>query len=308
VNVCVVGSTMVDLVTRVKRLPAPGETLEGRSLTLGYGGKGGNQAVAAAKLGARVTLVTRIGGDAFGDGAYANYRELGIDLRFVLRDDAAVTGVAPIFVDDEAQNCIVIVPGENGALTPDDVQGARAAIEAADILVCQLEIPIATVMAAFAIARAANVTTLLNPAPAAALPDRLWRVTDIVVPNETEAELLTGIALTGDAEAEAAARVLLARGARGVILTLGGRGSLVIDADTCTRIAPVRVDAVDTTGAGDAYVGTLAMCLAAGRTLVGAARCANLIAALSVTRPGTQTSFPDRETASTFVAGHGLNL
>ncbi len=299
---------MVDLVTRVPRLPVAGETLAGHSFALGYGGKGGNQAVTAAKLGAEVALVTRVGGDPFGQGALANYRDCGIDARYILQDAQQVTGVAPIFVDDAAQNCIAIVPGANNALTPADVGAAAAAIAGADVVVCQLEVPVAAVIEAFRIARGAGVTTIFNPAPAAVVPEEVWRLTDIAIPNETEAELLTGIHVGDDAQAEHAARELLARGARAVIVTLGRRGSLVVEAAGVERIFPVEIEAVDSTGAGDAYVGTLAVCLGAGLSLVAAARRANLVAALSVTRPGTQSSFPDRETAAAFVAQHGLEL
>jgi len=308
VKICVVGSTMVDLVTRVSRLPAMGETLAGHSFALGYGGKGGNQAITAAKLGANVALVTRIGGDRFGEGALANYRDHGVDGRYVLQDAQHVTGVATIFVDDAAQNCIVIVPGANDALSAADVGAAAGAIAAADVVVCQLEVPVAAAIAAFRIARGAGVKTIFNPAPAAAVPDEIWRLTDVAVPNETEAALLTGLAVDDDAQAETAARALLARGAGAVILTLGRRGSLVVTPDGRERIIPVTVDAVDSTGAGDAYVGTLAVCLAAGFSLVDAARRANLVAALSVTRAGTQTSFPDFATAEQFVARYNFVL
>ena len=307
-KICVVGSTMVDLVTRVSRLPAMGETLAGHSFALGYGGKGGNQAITAAKLGANVALVTRIGGDRFGEGALANYRDHGVDGRYVLQDAQHVTGVATIFVDDAAQNCIVIVPGANDALSAADVGAAAGAIAAADVVVCQLEVPVAAAIAAFRIARGAGVKTIFNPAPAAAVPDEIWRLTDVAVPNETEAALLTGLAVDDDAQAETAARALLARGAGAVILTLGRRGSLVVTPDGRERIIPVTVDAVDSTGAGDAYVGTLAVCLAAGFSLVDAARRANLVAALSVTRAGTQTSFPDFATAEQFVARYNFVL
>jgi ribokinase len=307
-NVCVVGSTMVDLVTRVPRLPVAGETLAGSSFSEGFGGKGGNQAVTAARLGADTTLVGRIGADRFGDAALANYLDAGVDARFVTRDPALPTGVAPIFVDDAGQNCIAIVLGANAALTKSDVGAAAVAIAAADVVVCQLEIPQAAVIEAFRIARGAGVTTIFNPAPAAPVADELWGLTSIAVPNETEAELLTGIAIADDASAEAAARALLARGAGAVIVTLGRRGALVVTAGGSERIAPVNVSAVDTTGAGDAFVGTLAACLSAGMTLGAAARRANLVAACSVTRAGTQTSFPDRATAIAFAAGHDVDL
>jgi ribokinase len=307
-KICVVGSTMVDLVTRVPRLPQAGETLAGYSFSLGYGGKGGNQAVTAARLGAKVTLVTRIGGDVFGDGALANYRAAGFDVRYVLRDAQHVTGVATILVDDAAQNCIAIAPGANAALSADDVAVASDAIAAADVVVCQLEVPVAAAIAAFRIARAAGVTTIFNPAPAAAVPDEVWALTDVATPNETEAELLTGIRAADDEQAELAARSLLARGARAVILTLGTRGSLVVTPAGCERILPVSVAAVDSTGAGDAYVGTLAVCLGAGLSLVDAARRANLVAALSVTRAGTQTSFPSAGEAREFLARYDVVL
>ncbi len=307
-NICVVGSTMVDLVTRVPRLPAPGETLAGRSFVVGDGGKGGNQAVMAARLGAAVTIVTRVGIDAFGDRAVANYASRGLDGRFVFRDAQLATGVASIFVDDAAQNCIAIVPGANAALGEADIAAASAAITGADILVCQLEVPVAAVVAAFRIARGAGVRTIFNPAPAAAVPAEVWQLTDVAVPNETEVELLTGIAVTDDDRALAAAQALLARGARAVILTLGRRGSLVVTTDDVQRIAPLSVDAVDSTGAGDAYVGTLAACLAAGQSLADAARRANLIAALSVTSAGTQTSFPERTAAAAFSERHDVTL
>jgi ribokinase len=300
---------MVDLVTRVSRLPTAGETLHGKSFAIGYGGKGGNQAVMAAKLGAKVTLVTRVGRDDFGDAAMANYRSFGLDLRYVRQDALHATGVAPIFVDDAAENCIVIVAGANSALTPADVHIAAQAITSAGVVVCQLEIPLETVQSALALARTAGIPTILNPAPAAAVPDALWALTDIAVPNESEAALLTGLPVDDDAQAERAARALLARGPRVVVLTLGRRGSLVVTSGETVHVAPLEeVRAVDTTGAGDAFVGTLAVCLAAGLTVVDAAHRANLVAGLSVTRAGTQTSFPDRATAQAHAATHGYPL
>jgi ribokinase len=299
---------MVDLMTRVPRLPVPGETLAGRSFTIGYGGKGGNQAVTAARLGSRVSLVTRIGTDRFGDGAVANYAACGIGARYLLRDADRTTGIATILVDDAAQNCIAIVPGANAALTIADVRAARAAIAAADVVICQLEVPVACAIAAFEIARAAGVTTIFNPAPAADVPADIWRLTDIAVPNEIEAALVTGIAVESDVDAERAGHFLLARGARAAIVTRGSRGSLVVTADGSERIATVRVEPIDTTGAGDAFVGTLAVCLAAGVPLGDAARRAGIVAALSVTRPGTQTSFPSRAEAAAFLAEHGFSL
>jgi len=280
---------MVDLVTRVPRLPQAGETLAGYSFALGYGGKGGNQAVTAARLGAKVTLVTRIGGDVFGDGALANYRAAGFDVRYVLRDAQHVTGVATILVDDAAQNCIAIAPGANAALSADDVAAASDAIAAADVVVCQLEVPVAAAIAAFRIARAAGVTTIFNPAPAAAVPDEVWMLTDVATPNETEAELLTGVRAADDEQAELAARTLLARGARAVILTLGTRGSLVVTPGGCERILPVSVAAVDSTGAGDAFMGGLSYGLLQDWDHQRVGVFANACAAICCTKVGARS-------------------
>ena len=307
-KVCVVGSTMIDLVTRVPRMPKLGETMPGSSFALGYGGKGGNQAVMAAKLGADVDIVTRIGSDSFAAGALANYRALGVGVQHVAHDPERVTGVAPIFVDDTGQNFVVIVPGANTALDAADVAAANAVIAGADVLVCQLEVPVETVLAAFLTAREAGVLTIFNPAPAGHVPDELWQLTDVAVPNETEAEALTGIEVSNDSDAERAARLLMSRGVRAAIVTLGRRGSLVVSPDGVSRIEPIDVAAVDSTGAGDAFVGTLAVCLAGGLSLFEAARRANIIAALSVTAAGTQTSFPDLAAARTALAAYDLAL
>lgn len=305
-NICVVGSSNIDLVSRVPRLPKLGETIVGHSFHLGYGGKGANQAVMAAKLGARVTMVTKLGRDVFGGGTLKNYRDHGIGTTFVLFDESTASGVAPIFVDDHAQNFIVIVPGANNRLSPADAQSAAEAIRAADLLVCQLEIPLETTLEAFRIARAANVRTILNPAPATALPDELLQLTDICVPNETETELLTGLSAQSANEAERAARQLLARGVRVMILTLGERGALVVDENSAEPLPPLTVNAVDPTGAGDAFIGSLAVFLGEGLSLCDAVRRANAIAALSVTKIGTQSSFPNRAEADAFCAQRGI--
>ena len=305
-KICVVGSSMIDLISKVPRLPKLGETLVGRSFHLGYGGKGANQAVMAAKLGAQVTMVNKVGRDVFGEGTLKNYQEQGIDTTHVMFDESRFSGVAPIFVDDNAQNFIVIVPGANSGLSPADVQGARQVILDSDILICQLEIPIETTLEAFRIAKSGNVRTILNPAPAAPIPDELLQLSDICAPNETETELLTDQPVDTLAEAEVAARKLLSRGTRTVILTLGERGALLVDEDTVENIPAVKVDAVDPTGAGDAFVGSLAAYLGEGLPLRDAIRRANAVAALSVTRIGTQISFPKRAEADHFLKQHGL--
>jgi ribokinase len=306
-RICVVGSSNIDLISKVPRLPKLGETMIGHSFHLGYGGKGANQAVMAAKLGAQVTMVTRLGRDVFGEGTLRNYREQGIDTSHVLFDDSLSSGVAPIFVDDSARNFIVIVPGANMGLSPADARAASALITAADILICQLEIPIETTLEALRIAKAAGVRTILNPAPAAPLPDELLRLADICAPNETETELLTGLPAGSPQEAEAAARRLLERGPGAVILTLGERGALLVDGKGAAEHVPaVPVEPLDPTGAGDAFIGSLAVFLGEGRPLRDAIRRANAVAALSVTRIGTQISFPQRAAADAFLAQHGL--
>jgi ribokinase len=305
-NICVVGSSNIDLISKVPRLPVMGETMIGHSFHLGYGGKGANQAVMAARLGAQVKMVTKLGRDVFGEDTLKNYREQGIDTTYVLFDDKLSSGVAPIFVNDNAQNFIVIVPGANMALSPADVRAAGSVILAADLLVCQLEIPIETTLEAFRVAKEGNVRTILNPAPAAALPDELLQLADICAPNETETELLTGLPVSTAAEAEQAARALLDRGPKVVILTLGERGVLVVDRESATHVASLRVDAVDPTGAGDAFIGSLAVFLGEGLALPAAVQRANAVAALSVTNIGTQISFPRRAEAEAFIAARGI--
>jgi ribokinase len=305
-KICVVGSSMIDLISKVPRLPKLGETLVGRSFHLGYGGKGANQAVMAAKLGAQVTMVNKVGRDVFGEGTLKNYQEQGIDTTHVMFDESRFSGVAPIFVDDNAQNFIVIVPGANSGLSPADVQSARQVILDSDILICQLEIPMETTLEAFRVAKSGNVRTILNPAPAAPIPDELLQLADIFAPNETETELLTDLPVGTLVEAEAAARKLLSRGTKTVILTLGERGALLVDEDTVESIPAVKVEAVDPTGAGDAFVGSLAVYLGEGLPLQDAIRRANAVAALSVTRIGTQVSFPKGAEAEDFLQQHGL--
>src|SRR5712691_3075523 len=268
----------MDLISRVPRLPRLGETIVGHSFHMGYGGKGANQAVMAAKLRAQVTLVTKLGRDVVGEGLLANYRQQGVDTTHVFFDDERGSGVAPIFVDDNAQNFIVIVPGANIGLSPSDLRRSAPAVQAADVLICQLEIPVETTLEAFRIAKAAKVTTILNPAPAAALPDELLKLSDLCVPNETETESLTGRPATTAEEAAAAGRILLRRGPRVVIITLGARGALVLDAGTSQHVPSIRVDAVDPTGAGDAFIGSLAVFLGEGASLLDAVRRANAVA------------------------------
>ena len=292
-TIVMVGSAMVDLVTRVPRLPVGGETLVGSSFDIGFGGKGSNQAVMAARLGAKVSVIAKLGQDVFGEQLLENYCKQNIDTTHVSFAEGS-SGVAPITVDEESgQNIVVIVPGANNHLSVQDVGAAESTIRAADILIGQLEIPMQTTLAAFEIAHRHGVTTLLNPAPAAELPDALWHATDILVPNEIEAAQLTNQNVANTEEAIKAARALQSCGPKQVVVTLGSQGAVVLDADNNAHYLEAhKVKAVDTTGAGDAFVGSLAYFLGLDYSLANAAERAGAVATLSVQKAGTQTSYP----------------
>ena len=290
-KVCVVGAANIDLISYVPRLPRVGETLHGSQFRMGYGGKGANQAVMAARLRAEVTMVCKLGRDVFGEGTLENFRAHGVDTTHVTFTEDAFSGVAPIAVDPDGRNAIIIVTGANDLLSLDDLERARPAIATADVVVCQLELPVETTLSALRIAREEGVRTIFNPAPARDdLPDELFRLSDVICPNEPETELLTGMPA-----GEGAARELLARGVGAVALTLGDQGCLLVEGDSVTEVPVEPVRAVDTTGAGDAFVGALATFLAAGRSPVDAAERSNAVAALSVQGRGTQTSFPSAD-------------
>ncbi|HUZ82640.1 MAG TPA: ribokinase [Gaiellaceae bacterium] len=287
-----VGAALIDLVSYVPRLPSLGETLHGHDFRMGFGGKGANQAVIAAKLGARVSMVTKLGRDVFGENMLANFRSFDIDTTHVTFDDTASSGVAPIAVDPNGDNSIIIVTGANERMTPDDVERARPAIAVADVLVCQLEIPQSVTLAALRVAREESTFTILNPAPAAHdLPREAYEQADVLCPNESETAVLLGRPIPSGEELDAA-RELRARGPGAVVLTLGARGCVIASADEERHLPAEPVEALDTTGAGDAFVGALACFLARGEPLGRAADRANRIAAISVGRRGTQTSFP----------------
>ncbi len=254
-------------------MPAIGETLHGTRFHMGFGGKGANQAVMAAKLGARVTMISKLGCDVFGENTLRNFRDLGVDTRHVHSTDQASSGVAPIAVDPQGRNSIVIVTGANDLLTAAEVEAAGAEIAASDVLLCQLELPVEISLAALRLARQASVRTIFNPAPARPeLPEEIYGLSDILCPNESEAEMLTGMAVATLDQCEAAARELLRRGAGAVILTLGERGSMVVTCDATIHIPAEKVRAVDSTGAGDAFMGSLGYFLAGGLPLTDAAQ------------------------------------
>jgi len=259
------------------------------------GGKGANQAVAAARAGGHTTFIAKLGADAMGDAAVAAFSADGIDTTFITRDPATPSGVAFILVDDRGENSIAVAAGANDCLTPADVDRASAAIRAADILLVQLEIPLETVRHAVSVAHAAGVPVILNPAPARPLDAGLLAQVAILTPNETEAELLTGLNVTDERSAASAASRLLATGPRSAVITLGRQGALVAEAAATAHVGGYEVTPVDTVAAGDVFNGCLAVAIAEGRNLIDAARFANAAAAIAVTRHGAQASAPRRD-------------
>jgi ribokinase len=299
-RIVVVGSTMIDLVAYADRLPDDGETVVGTSYQTGFGGKGANQAVVAARFGARVAMVNTLGDDGHGDSYLEHFEEEGIDTSFVRRVPGS-SGVAPIWVDAGGTNRIIIVPGANLEVRPDVAAEAVEAF-APRVVIGQFEIPQATTTAGFVAARRLGATTILNPAPGAAIDSELLAVTDWLVPNETEFALVTGQPLREEATTIAATAATLGCS---VVVTLGERGALVVrPGEPATRVETPRVTAIDTTGAGDAFVGAFAVGLAVGMAAVEAARLGCGAAADSVTRLGTQTSYPDRAAAAAILAAY----
>jgi len=276
-----------------ERLPVPGETIIGRQFLMVSGGKGANQAVAAARLGADVTLIARVGNDVFGQNALTGFRTEGISTEWITQDASTPSGVALILVDSTGENVIVVAPGANAQLSPEHVRQAQAAIQTASVLLLQLEVPVDTVLEAARTAHASGVRVILNPAPAQALPEELVRLADVITPNQTEAAILAGA--QGEAKPpEALAQRLLAMGAGAVAMTLGAEGALLVTKEGAERVASPKVKAVDATAAGDAFNGALAVGLAEGLTLKEAAAFAVKAAAISVTRAGAQPSLPTR--------------
>lgn len=305
-RVVVIGSANTDLVVRVASLPRPGETVLGGTFASVGGGKGANQAVAAARAGGAVTFVAMLGQDELGDAALAAYRAEGIDTSFIGRVAGCPSGVALILVDAAGENCIAVASGANDRLRPADIDAAREAIAGADVVLVQLEIPLETIRRAVDVAAAAGRRVILNPAPARPLDAELLARVSVITPNETEAEALTGIVVADEAQAAIAAERLRAFGPAAV-LTLGRRGCLVADGGAPRLIAGHDVTPVDTVAAGDVFNGSLAVALAEGHDLAAAADFANTAAAISVTRHGAQASAPSRREIEDRVSpGHGV--
>ncbi len=293
-RVVVVGSSNTDMVVKAPRIPSPGETILGGRFIMAAGGKGANQAVAAARLGARVTMVGRVGDDGFGRTLWEGVAREGIDAMHILNDPGAVTGLAMVALDPSGQNQIIVAPGANMRLLPADVEAATSAMDNTNILVCQLETPLETVTRAIELAHARQIAVLLNPAPAQSLSPELLRQVDYLVPNESESAVLTGIEVNDVPSAKEAASRLLAQGVGTVIITLGPQGAVLATPEERWHIPAYEVTVVDTTGAGDAFVGGFAVARAEGMTLEESARFASAAGALAATRLGAQSSLPRR--------------
>ena len=303
-KICIVGSLNMDLCVETPRVPAMGETILGGGFFTSPGGKGANQAVAAAKLGAGVTMIGRVGSDAFGAQLLENLRGCGVGTRHVRAVPGAATGVAVIVLHNR-DNCIIVAPGANALLSPRDISDLEPVIAESDLLVLQLEIPLETARQAMELARARGVKVLLNPAPAARLPADFLALADILTPNESECALLTGLPCDTPEQVELAAKALLQMGVPQVVVTLGGSGVLYASGETATRKPAWPVRVADTTAAGDSFTGALAAALAAGANFGGAIDFALAAAALTVTRKGAQNSLPSLAEVTEFIESKG---
>lgn len=294
-NLLFVGSFVTDMIFTVPRIPQRGETLFGKAFHRFLGGKGVNQAVAAARLGGRVTIVGRVGQDAFGEEHIATMRDEGIDPRGIIRDPDAPTGCSGILLEEDGSNRICMVPGANHRVRASDIDAVEDALAVADAVVCQFEVPDEAVIRVAQLASKHNRLFIFNPAPAREIPEEVLRAVTVLTPNESEASYLTGVEVTDIETGVRAARVLQQRGVKQVVITMGHRGALAITEDSEDFIPALKVDVVDTVGAGDAFTGALAYYLGSGQSLSEAARFANVVAAISVTRRGALPAMPTRQ-------------
>ena len=299
-QILVVGSSNTDMVIKAAHLPRPGETILGGTFFMNPGGKGANQAVAIARLGGSVTFICKTGSDIFGHQSQQLFEEEGINTSYVFSDSGNPSGVALITVDEKAENCIVVASGANANLLPSDLEKAEEAIERADLVLMQLEVPMETVCFVADIAWQKGKKVILNPAPAHPLPADLLRHLYLITPNETEAEMITGVKITDESSAGEAARALSGMGVQHVIITLGSKGALIYSNGKAEMVPALKVEAVDTTAAGDVFNGALTVALSEGRSLKEAARFACKASAISVTRVGAQSSAPYRNEVDIF--------
>jgi ribokinase len=299
-KILVVGSSNTDMVIKTQHLPRPGETVIGGTFFMNPGGKGANQAVAVARLGGRVSFICKTGSDIFGHQSQQLFQDEGIDTSYIFSDSKHPSGVALITVDEQAENCIVVASGANATLTPVDLATAADFIETFDIVLMQLEIPMSTVEYVAELAFAKKKKVVLNPAPAHPLSSSLLSHLYMITPNETEAEMISGVKITGRETAEKAARVMAQMGVRHVIITLGSKGALVYNSTGSEMVPACKVKAVDTTAAGDVFNGALVLALSENRAIADAVRFACKAAAISVTRVGAQSSAPYRNEVDIF--------
>ena len=302
-DIIVVGSMNVDLVVRAPRFPQPGETISGEDLQIIPGGKGANQAVAAARQGSSVAMLGRVGNDSFGPSLISNLKQNGVDTSHVKTDAESATGDAIIIVDANGQNSIVLSPGGNGRVSPADVRSVSFSDH--KLLLLQLEIPIETVLTATQGAKESGLRVLLNPAPARSLPDELISLPDFIVPNEIELSLMTGQPVNEISSAESAAKILLERGAQNVIVTLGANGALIANKEMTKHIPAYNVETVDTTAAGDAFIGGFASALLQNKSLEEAVRYGCACGALAATKFGAQPSLPTKDEVERFMSLRG---
>lgn len=294
-KIVVIGSSNTDMVIKSDRLPVPGETILGGDFLMNHGGKGANQAVAAARLGGNVTFICKVGNDIFGNEAIKMFHKEGIITTYVGFAPKEPSGVALINVDKNGENCITVASGANGTLSIDDIKNAESAIKDASILIMQLETPMETVSFAAQVAKKNGITVVLNPAPGVELPDDLLTNIDILIPNTTEAEIISGINITDEESAKTAIYAIVSKGIRTVIVTLGSKGALAFENDEFIYIPAYKVEAIDTTAAGDTFCGGLCVALSEGRNLREAIQFASKASSISVTRMGAQASIPTRE-------------
>lgn len=293
-KIIVIGSSNTDMVIKSRKLPLPGETLLGGIFLMNPGGKGANQAVSAARLGGNVTFVTKIGNDMFGNEALNGFNTAKINTRYIVRDPDNPSGVALINVDEDGENSIVVAPGANGTLIPNDIRSDVFETGRQDIFLMQLEIPVDTVKYAAEKASAKGNRVILNPAPACWLSDNLFKCIYLITPNETEAGILTGIEVFDPTSARQAAEKLREKGVKNVVITMGGAGAYILSGTVSIMIPGIKVKAVDTTAAGDVFNGALAVAISEGQDIVTAVNFANKAASISVTRMGAQASAPFR--------------
>ena len=290
-RIAIVGSNMIDLITGIDRMPKKGETVVAPWFDMGFGGKGANQAVAAALLGAEVVMVTKVGDDIFGQEVKKNFTSFGIDTEYVESVPGVSNGVAPIFVDQEGNNYILIIKGANSHLKEKDIERALKKIAGCDLILLQLEIPLESVYYAIELGERIGIPVILNPAPAVHLDEKYLRKLSVLIPNETELEILTGMPVETLPMIRKAAGELLRRGVKTVIATLGENGALIVTDDGENHVPALHVKPKDTTGAGDAFIGGFAYYFLKTNDLLNAVRYANCYAALSTLKPGTQKSF-----------------